>query len=189
MVRRQPTARDLDVARVSQDGRSQLVSFSLAGDGETTEAAVEPIVAAVERVAREHPGVYVGQFGAASAGVALSESLAEDFERAELLSLPLTLVILLIAFGGVVAAGIPLLLALTGVATTLGLVSLISQAIPMTRPWPRSCCSSVSRSAWTTRSSTCAASVRSGAVAPRRPKPSRRRRRPRGARCSSPARR
>ena len=46
-------------------------------------------------------------------------------------SVPLTLIILLIAFGAVVAAGIPLLLGLSAVLGTLGLVSIVSNVVPM----------------------------------------------------------
>ena len=58
---------------------------------------------------------------------------AEDLEKAGLFSLPITLVILVIAFGALVAAGIPLLLALTAVFATFGLVALPSQLLPVAR--------------------------------------------------------
>ena len=48
-----------------------------------------------------------------------------------MLSLPITLIILVIAFGALVAAGIPLLLALTAVFATFGLVALPSHVLPM----------------------------------------------------------
>ena len=41
------------------------------------------------------------------------EALCDDFKQAEYTSLPVTLLILLFAFGALVAAGIPLLLGLT----------------------------------------------------------------------------
>lgn len=130
-IRAAPAASDLDSGRVSEDGRSRLISFSLPGDSEATEAAVLPIVAAVARVQRDHPGVFVGQFGDASADVALSKAFADDFRRAETLSLPVTLGVLLTAFGALVAAGVPLMLGLSAVAATLGLVGLLSQLVPM----------------------------------------------------------
>jgi RND superfamily putative drug exporter len=130
-VRAAPAARELRADRVSDDGRSRLVTFALPGGERATEAAVAPIVRAVERVGERHPGVFVGQFGDASAAAALSEVFEDDFRRAETISLPLTLLILVVAFGALVAAGIPLLLGLTAVAATLGLVSLVSQAVPM----------------------------------------------------------
>ncbi len=47
------------------------------------------------------------------------------------LSLPITLIILLVVFGAAVAAGIPLLLAISAVLATLGLLALPSHLIPM----------------------------------------------------------
>ena len=59
----------------------------------------------------EHPELRIEQFGGASADKALGDSLDDDFKRAEFLSLPITLLILIVAFGALVAAGVPLLLA------------------------------------------------------------------------------
>src|SRR3712207_6480642 len=106
-------------------------SFELRGDDEHTEEAVGPVVAAVDRVAAQNEGVFVGQFGEASSNKALSQSFEDDFKKAETLSIPITLVILVVAFGALVAAGIPLLLGLSAVAATLGLVALPSQLVPM----------------------------------------------------------
>src|SRR6185503_2823183 len=58
-------------------------------------------------------------------------SLDDDFKRAEFLSLPITMLILIVAFGALVAAGVPLLLAITAVIGTLGLIGPISQIVPM----------------------------------------------------------
>ncbi len=117
--------------QVSRDGRSVLVDFKLRGDQTQAEDAIQPIVDSVHRVARANPGVYVGEFGSASASKALSQAFKDDFSRAEKLSLPITLAILLLAFGALVAAGVPLLLGLTAVMATLGLVALPSQIVPL----------------------------------------------------------
>ena len=61
----------------------------------------------------------------------LSESISSDFGRAETLSIPITLAILVLAFGALVAAGIPVILALSGVMATIGLVSIPSQIFPV----------------------------------------------------------
>jgi uncharacterized membrane protein YdfJ with MMPL/SSD domain len=117
--------------QVSKDGRSVLVNFKVRGDADQTSNAIDPIVAAVDRVKAQNRGVFVGEFGGASADKALSKSFSDDFKKAEKLSLPLTLLILIVAFGALVAAGIPLLLGLTAVMATLGLVAIPSQIIPM----------------------------------------------------------
>jgi uncharacterized membrane protein YdfJ with MMPL/SSD domain len=117
--------------QVSQDGTAVIVNFKIRGDETQTEDAVTPLIDAIRRVEGENPGVYVGQFGDASASKALSKAFEDDFKKAETLSLPITLVILVVAFGALVAAGIPLLLGLSAVMATLGLVSLPSQIVPM----------------------------------------------------------
>ncbi len=76
----------------------------------------------------------IEEFGTASGDRALNETIAADLQRAGYLSLPVTLAILLLAFGGLVAAGIPVLLALSGVLGTFGLAALVSQVVPEGSP-------------------------------------------------------
>ena len=95
------------------------------------EESVGAVLAATKRVQAANPSVYVGEFGGASANKALSKAFEDDFKKAETLSLPITLIILVLAFGALVAAGVPLLLGLTAVMATLGLVALPSQIVPL----------------------------------------------------------
>ncbi|MEE8278536.1 MAG: MMPL family transporter, partial [Thermoanaerobaculia bacterium] len=59
------------------------------------------------------------------------EIINEDFARAGLLNLPVTFGILILAFGAVVVALVPLALAFTAIFVALGLLAIISQASPM----------------------------------------------------------
>ncbi len=118
-------------SQVSKDGRSVLVNFKLRGDETAAEEAVGPILAATDRVAASNQGVYVGEFGSASANKALSKAFEDDFKKAEFLSLPITLLILVVAFGALVAAGVPLLLGLTAVMAAIGLVAIPSLIVPL----------------------------------------------------------
>jgi uncharacterized membrane protein YdfJ with MMPL/SSD domain len=120
-----------NVGQISKDGRSVLVEFKIKGDDDQTSKLVDPVIASVDKAKAANPQVFVGQFGGASADKALSKSFSDDFKKAEFLSLPITLVILVLAFGALVAAGVPLLLGLTAVMATLGLVAIPSQFIPM----------------------------------------------------------
>ena len=61
---------------------------------------------------------------------ASTTKVGEDLASAEMLSLPITFAILLIAFGAFVAAGIPVLLAITSVITALGLYAPVSYLVP-----------------------------------------------------------
>ena len=54
----------------------------------------------------------------------------DDLKKAGLYSVPITLIILIVVFGALVAAGIPLLLALTAVLATFGLWAIPSQIWP-----------------------------------------------------------
>ena len=116
---------------ISEDGRSALIRFEIAGDDDAAEVRVGPVLDAVAAVDERHPELRVEQFGDASAEKAVSEAFDDDFERAEVTSLPITLLILVIAFGALVAAGIPLLLAASAVAAAIGLIGPVSQLFPV----------------------------------------------------------
>src|SRR5918999_42729 len=118
-------------SQFSPDGRSALVTFDLLGDDDELEDNVTPVLAAVARVQSANPGLRIEQFGDASTDKALSESFEDDLRKAETLSLPITLVILILAFGALAAAGVPLLLAISAVAAALGLVGVFSQVVPV----------------------------------------------------------
>ena len=118
--------------QISRDGHSSVVNFEIKGDSEKAEDKVDPILAATAAAQKAHPEYNVEQFGDASTGKAVSKMFADDLKKAETLSLPLTLVILLLAFGALVAAGLPLLLGVTSVMATTGLVAAVSQFSPAT---------------------------------------------------------
>ena len=111
----------------SKDGRSVLVSFELGGSDEEAEKLVEQPLAAVAAAQAAHPGVRVEQFGEASATKAIAEQDAKDGKQATLLSNVLLLIILLVAFGAVVAAGLPLVLGASAVAAAVGLIGPVSR--------------------------------------------------------------
>ena len=116
---------------VSDDRRSALVQFEIRGDKEKAADKLDPVVAQVTAAKRAHPELRIEQFGDASVEKALNGLFVDDLHKAERLSLPLTLVILLVAFGALAAAGLPLLLALSAVLATMGLVALPSQIFPI----------------------------------------------------------
>ncbi|WP_203861834.1 MMPL family transporter [Plantactinospora mayteni] len=107
----------------STDGSAALVVVDLAGDEEQVEAAAAGIAA-------EHTGGHGPLTVRVGGGYAIDEAIGEqldtDLIRAELIAVPVTLLLLLIVFGGIVAATLPLavsvvavlgaLLALSGIA-------------------------------------------------------------------------
>jgi uncharacterized membrane protein YdfJ with MMPL/SSD domain len=124
-----------DSGQISADGHSALVTFKIPepADDSDTEVTdlVEAPLATVGSLDQAHPDFRIEQFGDASADKALSESFDEDFQRAETTALPITLIILLLAFGALVAALVPLVLAATAVAAAIGLMGPLSQVWPV----------------------------------------------------------
>ncbi len=111
---------------VSKDGRSVVVNFQLAGTDEQVEKLVAKPLAAIAAVQAAHPDVRVAEFGDASAAKEIAARDKTDGQKSELISYALLLIILLVAFGAVVAAGLPLLLGATAVAGTVGLLGPVS---------------------------------------------------------------
>ncbi len=117
--------------QVSADRHSALIQFTPDGSYDDAVTYIDSITAATDAVQKANPDYYVGEAGSASTGKALDEMFGSQLARAGLISIPITLAILLLVFGSLVAASIPLLLALTSVFATLGLVALTSQFVPM----------------------------------------------------------
>ena len=115
--------------QVANDGHSAIVQFEIRGEADKAQDKVAPVLAAVAGVQADHPGFKVAEFGEASAAHVLSDTVGKDFQRAEYSSLPVTLIILLLAFGALVAAGLPVLLAFSGVLATIGLSSIASHVV------------------------------------------------------------
>jgi uncharacterized membrane protein YdfJ with MMPL/SSD domain len=117
--------------QLSHDGRSALVLFSMKGKADTADKRVQPVVAAVKRLAEANPQLRIEGFGQASAGKALNDTVGKDFKRAEGISIPLTFVILWLAFAAFVAALLPVVLALSAIMIATGIVALTSHALPI----------------------------------------------------------
>jgi RND superfamily putative drug exporter len=116
---------------VSADGHAALVNFQIAGDSNQARDRVGASLAAVAAAQRAHPALDVEQFGGASANKAINKVIGEDLAKAGELSLPVTLIILTLTFGTLVAAGVPLLIGITSVLAALGLVALPSGLLPV----------------------------------------------------------
>src|SRR5438067_2438661 len=116
---------------VAKDKHAALVEFEIRGDKNTAGDRLGPVLKSVDKAQGAHPGLFIGEFGGASAAKAVDTAFADDLKSAGLFSVPLTLIILVVAFGALVAAGIPLLLALTAVFATFGLVALPSHLLPI----------------------------------------------------------
>jgi RND superfamily putative drug exporter len=119
-----------NAGQVSKDRRSALVEFDIRGDKETAADRIQPVMDAVAGLQRQHPDAQIAEFGDASADHVLTDKIDGDLNHARNVSLPLTLAILLFAFGAAVAAGVPVLLAFSAVLATFGLNAALSHLLP-----------------------------------------------------------
>ena len=122
---------------VSKDGRSVIVTFTLPGKADTAkeaeqlESLADAPLAAVAAVQKAHPDLRVEEHGEVSQQKALGAKERADEAKQMQFSTGGTLILLLIAFGAAVAAGVPLLLGISSFVATTGLLGPISQLSPL----------------------------------------------------------
>jgi uncharacterized membrane protein YdfJ with MMPL/SSD domain len=118
-----------DAGQIAKDRHSALVQLSMRGSSETAGERVQPVLNTIAAIQRRSPGFTVAEFGDASSEHALGKLSREGYARAEKLSVPITFLIMLVAFGAFVAAGIPVLLAFSAVLASGGLAAAASHLV------------------------------------------------------------
>jgi RND superfamily putative drug exporter len=117
--------------QISKDRHTALVFVELrTTDPLQAKVLDAPVQKTIAAAAARHPGISIEEFGV-NAETQLDDAVVKDFKKAGLFSLPVTLIVLIVAFGALIAAGLPLLLALTAVFGTMGLLALPSQLMPL----------------------------------------------------------
>jgi uncharacterized membrane protein YdfJ with MMPL/SSD domain len=111
---------------ISPDRHGALVRFAMTGDSNTAYERVQPVLDAVDAARAAHPELGFDQFGDASANKWFNDTILRDFHRAEWTAVPLALGILLVAFGALLAAVLPVGLAMVAFLGANGLLALVS---------------------------------------------------------------
>jgi RND superfamily putative drug exporter len=114
----------------SRDGTALLVPVTMTGEEDGAGDRVGALQDATAAVQRDHPDVRVEQVGGPSINKGVNDQIGDDLLKAELISVPVTLLIMLIAFGAIIAAGVPVLLAMSAVGAAFGLSALVSHVVP-----------------------------------------------------------
>ena len=117
---------EVSEAQWNPDRSALLISIQLAKDHEDAD----PLVAAVDDVRADFPALDIRQTGDLTLDAAIDDRVADDLSSAETISLPITLLLMLLAFGALIAAGLPVLLAATSVAATIGIIAPLSHLVP-----------------------------------------------------------
>ncbi|TCC53749.1 MMPL family transporter [Kribbella capetownensis] len=114
----------------SENGKAALLPIELKGTADDAADAIEKVVATTTEVQQANPGLSINQAGTASLDAGIWKQVGSDLAKAEKLSLPITFVLMLLAFGALIAAGIPVLLAFSAVGAALGFYAPLSFLFP-----------------------------------------------------------
>src|SRR4051794_16307896 len=128
-IRASGRVQDFRAPVVSPDRHDVLIQFAVTGNPDTSGNRVQPVLDAVARARAAHPDVRIDQFGQASANNWFNDTIMNDMKRAEWTVVPLAIGILLVVFGALLAALLPVVLALTAFLAANGLLALISHAM------------------------------------------------------------
>ena len=120
---------DIRAPAVSASRHDVLIQFAMKGDPDTAANRVQPVLDAVGTAQAAYPQVTIQEVGDASANKYFNDTIFKDMKRAEWTVVPLALGILLVVFGALVAALLPVVLALTAFLAANGLLALISHAM------------------------------------------------------------
>lgn len=116
----------------SANGEVIRVPVTLNGPEQEAREIVVPLQELTEKIKKAHPGVVIEETGAASVSKGVDDQRDEDLAFSEAITLPITLITLALVFGSLLMVGVPLLLAVTSIAATMGLAMLASHLLPDT---------------------------------------------------------
>ena len=118
-----------DATLLSKDGRAMLIQVVMAGDLNTAIGNVDELHAVV--TAGQGGDFTLQQTGTASLKQMGNELAKSDMEKAEVFGVPVALVVLVVVFGALLAAFMPLVLSIISIILALTLTGLIGQLYPM----------------------------------------------------------
>ena len=113
---------------VSADRHTTLIPVSLAGSAADTGDGIEEYISLVE--AQSTPGFVVTTVGGTSIQNEFTTTAEEDLTRAEMIGLPITLLVLVVVFGALMAAGVSMILALVAIFVSIGVISVVGIFMP-----------------------------------------------------------
>lgn len=111
---------------ISQDKRTAFAAIALKGDGDQTLKDFRAIKVQLAGAGRMFPGVSTQIAGATAVADALDEGMSQDISRAEFYALPAVALLLLVVFGSLVAACMPLIVGGLSIVGSLGVLSILA---------------------------------------------------------------
>jgi RND superfamily putative drug exporter len=116
-------------ASLSRDGRTAIVTAGANSDPNAMVQAADTVNGPLSRLAR--PGISVTLTGDSALWANFNNANRSAMLRSEMLSWPVTIAILVVVFGSLVAAGLPLLLTMVGLMVAAGALVLTTRVTPV----------------------------------------------------------
>lgn len=129
-MRRLPEVAGVAGPLLSEDRRVLMVEVALKGEERDAKDKVDALVAQTSAVQKSHPGLLLEETGSPSVSKGVDQQRSDDLALSEAITLPVTLLTLMVVFGSVTMAGVPLLLALSSIAAAVGLSMVVSHVSP-----------------------------------------------------------
>ncbi|MEU2539499.1 MMPL family transporter [Streptomyces iakyrus] len=129
-MRRLPEVAGVADPLLSGDRRTLMVEVTLKGEERDAKGKVDALLAQTAAVQKSHPGLLLEETGSPSVSKGVDQQRSDDLALSEAITLPVTLLTLLVVFGSVTMAGVPLLLALSSIAAAVGLSMVVSHVSP-----------------------------------------------------------
>ena len=116
-------------ATLSRDGETAVILAGAGADSNEMVRVADDLKGELEALSGD--GIEVNPTGASLLWSDFNEANLDAMLKSEMMSWPVTLAILVLAFGALVAAGLPLILTLAGLVASAGSLVLINELIPV----------------------------------------------------------
>ncbi|MEU0332344.1 MMPL family transporter [Streptomyces sp. NPDC006193] len=129
-MQRLPEVAGVAAPLLSEERGILMVEVALKGEERDAKEKVDALTEQTEAVGRAYPELSLEETGSPSISKGVDRQRGDDLALSEKITLPVTLITLLLVFGSVTMAGVPLLLALSSIAAAVGLSMVASHLSP-----------------------------------------------------------
>jgi RND superfamily putative drug exporter len=120
---------------ISADGTAVRIATRVPGEAARVRLLLEPVLPIVEATRSAHPELVIHVLNNTFVNDDISELISAGLDESLKLTIPLTIIILLFAFGAVVASLVPLVLAVTSLVAAFGILGIYSQVVGPVSPY------------------------------------------------------
>jgi uncharacterized membrane protein YdfJ with MMPL/SSD domain len=130
-----PYAAPAERGFIAPDSMAVRIVGRIVGDDFERTASSRAVEQALAEARRANPDFEIHAYSTSLASLEAADEISRDMDGTILISLPATFLILLVAFGAIVAAGVPLVLAISALLAAFGLFGIFSQTVEPVSPF------------------------------------------------------